>query len=115
MKKILNFTENNGNNGYRAAINAMVVRVATDADSFNKMILKEINLKDLSKQISKGKSDKAVAAKLIWRAVRAVVENQPIEVGGILVPSDMPEFVARKLKRKLAKRGMKLYTVSDIR
>ena len=114
MKKILNFTENNGNNGYRAAINAMVVRVKTDADSVNKMILKEINLKELNKQIAKGKTHKAATSTLIWRAVRAIIEVNEVS-DGILVPSDIPGFVRRKLERKLQKHGMSLYTVCDLR
>ena len=115
MKTILNFTENKNLNGYRAAIGAMVVRVKTDADSVNKMILKEINLKELNKQIAKGKTHKAATATLIWRAVRAIIEVQPIEANGILMPSEVPGFVLRKLERKLQKRGMSVYTVCDIR
>ena len=115
MKKILNFTEDRGNNGYRATINAVVVHTTTVADSFKK----EVNLKELGKKLKKGKSHEAVVASLVWRAVRAVIKTQTIveidELGGILIPTDVPEFITSKLERKLQKKGMWLYKVSDLR
>lgn len=114
MKQILNFTEDRGNNGYRAAINAVVVRVETDADNINKLILNEINLGQLTKQLKKGKTVEAATATLIWRAVRTIIKANK-KSDGILLPTEVPEFVYNKLERKLSKQGMSVYKVSDIR
>ena len=115
MKMILNFTNNAGHNGYRAKINARVVGVVTDAADINTLIMNVINMGSLTKQLKKGKDVKAATATMIWRAVRAIIEAQGLAVDGILMPDDVPFFVSRKLERKLQKRGMKLYTVSDLR
>ena len=115
MKTVLNFTEDKTLNGYRAKINAMVVRVTTDATTVNELILSKVNVEALTKQIKKGKDAKDATSTMIWRAVRTIIEAQGTEFDGIVMPNSVPKFVARKLGRKLAKRGMKLYTMSDIR
>ena len=115
MKTVLNFTEDKTLNGYRAKINAMVTRVKTETSTVNELILGEINIEALTTQVKKGKSAKQATATLVWRAVRAIIEAQGTEFDGIVMPNSVPKFVARKLGRKLAKRGMKLYTMSDIR
>ena len=118
MKKILNFTGVTGNNGYRCTINAVVVHTTTDTNAFNEIIKKKVNLKELGKKLKKGKSHEAAVASLVWCAVRAVIKAQTIveidELGGILIPSDVPSFITSKLERKLQKRGMGVYKVSDL-
>ena len=118
MKKILNLTENSDYDGYRYTINALVVHTTTDAESFHDNIMKKVNLKKLGKKIKKSKGYEAVAATLIWRAVRAFIKTQTIveidELGGILIPSDVPSFITSKLERKLQKKGMGVYKVSDL-
>ena len=115
MKTILNFTEDKTLNGYRVKRGVMVTRVKTEASTVNSLILGEINVEALTKEVKKGKSAKQATATLVWRAVRAIIEAQGLAVDGIVMPDDVPAFVHRKLKRKLHKRGLSLYTVSDIR
>ena len=116
METILNFTEDTTLNGFRLTRNLMVVvRVKTEGDNINEIILDKINVDSLANQLKKGKSKKAATATLIWRAVRALIKAQAVEANGIVIPNSVPKFVGRKLGRKLAKRGMSLYTVSDIR
>ena len=114
MKNILNFTEDRCIGGYYPSVNAFVVPVTADVD-VNKLILKKIKLSELTKQIKKGKSVKDATATMIWRAVRATIKKQRVDdIGGILIPKNTPDFVTSKLERKLRKRGMCTYKVSDL-
>ena len=115
MKTILNLTEDTTLNGFRVKRNLMVTRVKTEASTVNSLIMSEINMGSLAKQLKKGKDAKAATATLVWRAVRAIIEAQGLAVDGIVMPDDVPAFIGRKLGRKLHKLGLSLYKVNDLR